>query len=479
MIGGSEKSIGGRAKVRIILIISLIVAALLLAVPGPSVTATGPAAPKYIIIMLADGAGPAAFELARIYHKHVLKKGFIITDTIMAAGNLGLMTVTSAENLGTDSAAAATAMFTGFKTNIGMIGMTPDKQPRKTIGEAAKEKGYRIGLLSTDAVWDATPAAFATHAESRREWALIADQLLAIEPDVLLGGGRGAFLPKAAGGDRTDGRDLLAEFRARKYAVVTTREELLQAPVGKLVGLFDTGGMSLDLDRDPEEPSFSEMVAAGLRVLSASPQPFIAMFENENTDATGHDNDFPSLMAAFEEFERGVRQAYAFYLKHPRETLLIVTSDHDAGSPTLTYAQRSLAHTASADRVYPRAEHLAFARVARGSVDRASQMLGARPTAADLQRVLAQIYPGLEMHERYQQAILRNEMINPALARRIRQGAFGLMLGQYTFVYWGTTGHSAMPVQVAALGVGAHRFRGYMENTQFARILFDLMGSRF
>lgn len=458
--------------------IVLLIAVLLLAAPGPSVMATGPVAPKYIIIMFADGVGPGAFELGRLYHKHVLKKGFIITDTIMAAGNLGLMTTTSAESLGTDSAAAGTAMFTGFKTNIGMIGMTPDKQPRRTVGEAAKEKGYRIGLLSTDAIWDATPGAFATHAESRRNWALIAEQLLAIEPDVLLGGGRGAFLPKAAGGDRADGRDLLAEFRARKYAVVTTAEELRRAPAGKLVGLFDNASLSLDLDRDPEEPSFSEMVAAGLRVLSASPQPFIAMFENENTDTTGHDNDFPSLMAAFEEFERGVRQAYAFYLKHPHETLLIVTSDHDTGTPSLTYAQRSLAHTASADRVYPKAEHLAVARIARGSVSRASEMLGARPTAADLQRVMAQIYPGLEMHERYQQSILRNEMINPALARRIRQGAFGLMLGQYTFVYWGTTGHSAMPVPVAALGVGAHRFRGYMDNTQFARILFDLLGSR-
>lgn len=458
-------------------IMMLAILALTLAALSPVSTATGPTL-KYVLIMFADGAGPGAFELGRLYHRQVLRKGFLTTDTIMASGSLALMSTTSANSLVTDSAAAATAMFTGFKTNNGMIGMTPDKQRRRTVGEAAKAAGYRLGLLSTDAVWDATPAAFATHAESRSDAPAIAEQLLAIEPEVLLGGGRGAFLPKAAGGDRADGRDLLAEFRARGYTVVATAEELRRATKGRLVGLFDQGPLGLDLDRDPDEPSYADMVGAALQVLRTSPQPFVALFENENTDGAAHDNDLPSLLLALEDFERGVRQAYGFYLAHPRETLLIVTSDHETGAPALTYAQRSLSHPASADRVYPTAEYLAAARVARVSVSKASEMLGRRPTVSDIQRMLAQFYPGLEMHERYQQHILRNEMVNPALARRIHQGAFGLMLGQYTFVYWGTTGHSTTPVQVGAIGVGAERFRGSMDNTKFARILFELLGSR-
>ncbi|MDI6771137.1 MAG: alkaline phosphatase [bacterium] len=452
--------------------------AVLLTSFGSAGLAADPGLPKYILIMFADGAGPGTFELGRLYHKEVLRKGFITTDTIMAAGNLGLMIHTCADALVCDSAAAATAMFTGFKTNTGMIGVTPNKQPVRNLAEVAKARGYRIGLVSTDAVWDATPGAFSAHAESRRDAPSIAEQYVALEPTIVLGGGRGAFLPKAAGGERADGRDLLAELRARGYSVITTGDELRKVAGGKVFGLFDTGGLSLDLDKDPEEPSYAEMVAAVLRVMKSGQGKFIAMLENENTDAATHDNDLPSTLAALEEFERGVRLAYGFYLAHPKETLLIVTSDHDTGAPGLTYAQRSLSHTASADRVYPTAAHLAMARVARTSVNTASARLGARPTAADLARVMSESYPGLVMHDRYQQHILRNEMVNPALARRIRQGAFGLMLGQYTLVYWGSTGHTSIPVPVAAIGVGAERFRGYMDNTKFAHTLFDLMGGR-
>lgn len=238
------------------------------------------------------------------------------------------------------------------------------------------------------------------------------------------------------------------------------------------------GGLSFELDRDPDEPSYAEMVAAVLRVMKSSPGKFIAMLENENTDAATHDNDLPATLAALEEFERGVRLAYGFYLAHPQETLLTVTSDHDTAAPGLTYAQRSLSHAASADRVYPTAAHLAAARVDRTSVNTASMRLGARPTAADLDRVISESYPGLVMHERYRQHILRNEMINAALARRIRQSAFGMMLAEHTLVYWGSTGHTHIPVPVAAIGVGAERFRSYMDNTKFAHILFDLMGGR-
>ncbi len=128
-------------------------------------------------------------------------------------------------------------------------------------------------------------------------------------------------------------------------------DELRKVTGGKVFGLFDMGGLSLELDRDPEEPSCAEMVAAVLRVMKSSPGKFIAMLESENTDAAAHDNDLPSTLAALDEFERGVR---------------------------LTYAQRSLSHTASADRVYPTAAHLAMARVARTSVNAASARRGDR-----------------------------------------------------------------------------------------------------
>lgn len=72
----------------------------------------------------------------------------------MAAGNLGLMSHTCAEALVCDSAAAATAMFTGYKTNIGMIGMTPNKQPVRNLAEAATSCARSpAGRCSASSTW--------------------------------------------------------------------------------------------------------------------------------------------------------------------------------------------------------------------------------------------------------------------------------------------------------------------------------------
>src|SRR5688572_30469649 len=162
--------------------------------------APGPAAevgrvPKNIIILYGDGAAVTQWELGR-YTSHALRKQpFAITDTVFKQGTVGLMTVHSADAFVTDSAAAATAMSTGFKTNNGMTGVTPDGKPARTMMQVAKASGKRIGLVTTATVYDASPAAFSVHARSRRDTETIVDQYLALEPDVLLGGGRDYFLP--------------------------------------------------------------------------------------------------------------------------------------------------------------------------------------------------------------------------------------------------------------------------------------------
>src|SRR6185295_7602191 len=103
----------------------------------------------------------------------------------------------------------------------GAVSITPDGASPRTVMEAAKAAGKRIGLVTTATVYDATPAAFAVHAKSRRDSQALVDRLLALEPDVLLGGGAEYFLPEGvSGGKRKDGQDVIAAFRARGHQVV-------------------------------------------------------------------------------------------------------------------------------------------------------------------------------------------------------------------------------------------------------------------
>src|SRR6266850_6403789 len=218
----------------------------------------------------------------------------------------------------TDSAAAASAMATGFKVANGAVSITPDGKSPRTVMEAAKAAGKRIGLVTTATVYDATPVAFAVHSKSRRDSQALVDQLLALEPDVLMGGGAEYFLPEGSGGKRKDGKDVIAAFRARGYQVATNPAELAAVPAGKLLGLFNEDDMEFEVDRDPaKEPTTADMATAALKALEPSPHGFVLLVENENVDTAGHHNDAASLMRALWAFDDAVKVALDFQRRHP------------------------------------------------------------------------------------------------------------------------------------------------------------------
>src|SRR4029077_12343747 len=137
---------------------------------------------------------------------------------------------------------------------------------------------------------------FAVHSKSRRDSQALVDQLLALEPDVLMGGGAEYFLPEGAGGQGKDGKDVIAAFRARGYRVATNPAELAAVPAGKLLALFNEDDMELGVDRDcVKEPTTAAMATAELKALEPSPNGFVLLVENENVDTAGHHNDAASL----------------------------------------------------------------------------------------------------------------------------------------------------------------------------------------
>ena len=67
----------------------------------------------------------------------------------------------------TDSAAAATAMATGYKTYNKYVGLDGDKNVRKSLTELALELSMGAAVISTETQTGATPAAFSSHVEDR------------------------------------------------------------------------------------------------------------------------------------------------------------------------------------------------------------------------------------------------------------------------------------------------------------------------
>ncbi len=434
-------------------------------------------APKNIIVMFADGVAATQWELGRYSSRVLLGRSFAATDIVFKEGALGLLSTDSRNAFVTDSAAAASAMSTGVKVDNFVVSMTPDGKAPRTVMEAAKAAGKKIGLVTTAEIYDASPAAFSVHAKSRNDSQSIVDQYLAMEPEVLLGGGRDYFLPKSApGGKRSDGKDVIAAFTQKGYQFARNVQELKSAKGSKLLGLFADEDMAFEVDRDASrEPSMADMTRAALEVLSgSSPNGFVLFVENENTDTAGHYNDAAGVMRALWAFDDALKIALEFRAKAAEDTLVIVTGDHETGGLSATYARRSASGDA---RLYAGTPQIHMLEAITLSFGAAAKTLGRKPSPAAVEKLVAQHFPGFLLDADVRDAIVNQTQLDRNFSYAT-QNALGRMVARQTGFYWGTAGHTTEPVAVGAIGPGAELFRGYQDNTEFARSLQRLIGAR-
>lgn len=434
--------------------------------------------PKYVFLFLADGGGMAHMEIARQYSRQIHNEGFVIVDKIIKEGSVGVMTTHAADSLSTDSAAAATALAGGCKANIGALGVCVDGTPTVSAMELARRRGMRLGLVTNATIYDASPAAFVCHVPNRRDYAAILDRYLDLEPDVILGGGKDQFLPKSASGSRRpDEQNMITAFEKKGYRAVGNKSELEALSRGKVLGLFSLRDMSMELDRDKaSEPSVYDMTRAAIRVLhDQNPNGFFAFIESENIDTAGHLSDIASVIHDYREFDRAVGLAYEFYRKYPRETLIIVTSDHETGGLGFTLALKDLTSTKGENQLVGTGEDLKKIQSIRISLQKASQMLGRNPTPDAVDKLMNEYFRGFTLAPEFREAIVKRQPVSRTLFSDPTAQALGAMIANNTQAYWQTSAHTNQPVLVAALGVGAERFKGYYDNAEFGNTLKKLM----
>ena len=439
--------------------------------------------PKFIFIFLADGTGINHLEITRIYNQHVHSQGFNITDKIFNEGYLGFLTTQSADSLASDSTAAATALANGCKAKNLVVGMCADGMKSASVLEIARGQGMKIGIVTNSSVYDATPAAFTTHVMSRNHYDEICDAYLSLEPEVLMGGGRDRFLPNSvAGSRRRDDKNVIRLFKEKGYTYVSDKKSLEEAKGSKVLGLFSMGDMSLEMDRHKDqEPSIFDMTQAAIKILQRNAERgFILLAETENTDNAAHGSDVASLIHDLREFDRAVALAYDFYLKHPRETLILVTSDHETGGLAFTRAASRVIRSKKGrgKRFNPTVKSLEKIHGIPISIKQALRLLGRRPTSEDVDRLMEEQFKGFHLAPELKKVLIsKKKNLGPTFYARIRSAALGAMVADNTQAYWLGRGHTNQPVFVGALGVGAYRFSGYQDNTRFAAHLFSLLGA--
>lgn len=424
---------------------------------------------KYVIVMIADGTGLAHLGAAHYFNRLLLDQEFTITEKLFNQGRLGIVTTYSLNSLVPDSAAAGTAIATGKKTNNNMISMLPDGTPVKTVMERAIELGYKTGLIAKSTITDATPAVFASHVSHRSLQDQIAVQYLEKGIDVILGGGRSYWIPKSVSGSaRKDDRDLIQEARNLGYNIVSNLSELEKVQSGKVLGLFSSGNMPIRLDADPTViPSLREMTEKAIELLYKDSKGFFLMVEGSRVDHASHNNDIAGVIAELREFDEAVRVALDFYNKHPRETLLIVTSDHDNGGLSITSS-----YDTSGKGKYPTVEDLNKIFLVPFSFERAKTVVDRE----GVEKLFSEHYPGeLNIPDEWKERLTSDKPITPTLISPF-YAALGAGFSAVYGTAWATNDHTATPVWVVSLGPGSYRLAGFIDQTEIGKTIFRMLG---
>ncbi len=182
----------------------------------------------------------------------------------------------------TDSAAAATALSTGYKTLNGYLGMDASRLTLTNVREVARQKGAKTAVLTTDQITGATPAGFTVHDVTRTQTQEIQSQI-----DALL-----------ASGELTVGEGDLGDALCARAKVA-------------------------------------------LDTVSKDESCFFMMLEEGWIDKYSHDNLMDEMLSAMARFNDVIAYVMQFVLMHP-DTVLLVTADHETGnlSPHIRYPNK-------------------------------------------------------------------------------------------------------------------------------------------
>jgi alkaline phosphatase len=485
------RSISKKTKLLLLALLVLFVPAVLFAGGGKEATRTGDAETpveqeekkaKYVFVFIGDGVGAPQIAAAEAYlgaKKGSIEPEKLSFDKFPAAG---ITTTYAADRYITGSAAAATAIACGLKTNIGVIAMDPSKTKNyKTLAEMAKEANMKVGILSSVNLDHATPACFYAHTDSRNNYYDINMQMANSDFDYFAGGMvRTSKTPK---GEKS-AHDVIEE---RGWQVATNRQELNALQSGKTVYAYNHGfafnALDYTIDQESDDITLAEFTEKGIELLE-NPNGFFMMVEGGKIDWACHANDIGSSIHDTLAFDEAVQEAVDFYEQHPDETLIIVVGDHECGGLTLGFAgtgyDTSFSVIDGQTKSYEYFDQHVWGPFAEkgGSFEEILPKLEKYFGLTDLND-----YEREQLEMAFAQSMAGEEEKSNDPATALLYGSYNPLsvkathiLAQRAGMSWTSYSHTGVPVPAYALGVGAEAFNGSYDNTDIFHKTVDAMG---
>ncbi|MDR0578567.1 MAG: alkaline phosphatase [Candidatus Accumulibacter sp.] len=455
-------------------------------------------AAKNVILFIGDGFSIGHRTAARLLSRGVESgkiKGKLAVDEMPY---MALLTTQGTDSIITDSANAAHAYTTGHKSCVNALGVycsraakSLDHPKVETLTSLAKRKGMAVGAVTNSEIEDATPAAMVAHTRRRSDYNDIVRMYYDSGIDVMMGGGSPNFLPRSvAGSKRADEDDYIARFRDAGYAVVTTRSEMLaaaeNAKTTRLLGLYNTGNVDGALDlkflkkgsvaKFPDQPDVVEEMRAAIKILSRNKNGFVLMVESARIDKYSHSMDPERAIYDTIMLDNAVGAARDWAKANGNNTLILVTADHSHPVSVIGTVDDNApgGEMRNKVKIYEDAGFPDYRPNGEGypvSVDvprRLRFIFGAHPDYYDTFRPFldGEFVPAIKnndgvmvANEKYRDvpgAVLRVGNLPNEGPRAANQGI-----------------HSGDDVILTAMGPGAEKVRGQMENTDLFRVIAE------
>lgn len=446
---------------------------------------------KYVFFFIGDGMGLAHINATEAYLGSQ-KNNNQLKWLNMSDMETQSFSTTYAENrFITGSAAAGTALATGKKTSIGTISMAKDHKTKyTTIAEKAKKKGFKIGILTTVPINHATPAVFYAHEPVRHSYYNIGKQLADSDFDFFAGGGF-----KNPIGRKKDQKDLVKMSEENGFTYLDTKKEFKNLTAEDLPAIAvnprtSSGAMPYVIDMNNKDLTLAQFTQKAIDVLD-NDNGFFMMIEGGKIDWAAHGNDAGTIIHDVIDFDNAVGKALDFYKKHPDETLIIVTADHETGGMSLgarstkylSYFSRlknqKMSMEAFATALDKLAKHtsgfnfevaMTYTKEKMGLGKKSEGLILTRADMIVLERAFAMMYGDEEYKSQMDAMAASYTGDNPFASAVIA------MLNEKSGISFTTNAHTGIAVPVKVTGVGAEIFRTYMDNTDIPKNIEVIMG---
>ena len=442
--------------------------------------------PKYVFMFIGDGMSTPQRMVAEEF---AAKVGY----GELAMNRLPYQTNTrtkSADSIITDSAAAVTAIACGVKTMNAALGVDASGRRVDSVAEVAKRSGRKVGIVTTTTINHATPAGFYSHRKNRGELYKIGLDMLASGFDYFAGGGFNGHEDDR--GDSAYRGNIYDLAKSAGYTVATNREAWASLRAGdKALCTFARRHLDFDIDRGADQPSLAELLEKGIEVID-NPAGFFIMCEGGTLDFSGHANDAATNLREVLAIDAAVKAALKFAERHPGETLVVTTGDHETGGLSMGFVgtggkfnvERLAKQNISTEQfsnmikgMFRKDITMTFESVKPlvterfGLVFEGAEDDPMRITAAELDALKA----AFEKDRKYIKKRMADTVAHDVKRRYVFASAVRGVLAAHAGVGWSSGSHTALPTLTTASGAGADMLVGMIENSDIGARLKKLL----